>query len=579
MGERYSRFNLLDEPWISVLVDEAGTTRDVSLLDLFKNAHLYKELAGDMRTQDFAVLRVLLAVLHTVFSRVDANGYCYEYFELDNSFLPSNSVDEDEVDDYKDDLMDTWEELWKKGRFPACVADYLEAWRDRFYLYDTDYPFFQVRKEDINQDKHSANGKGVGVVWGKEFNRQISESANKAALFSPNCEVDSNKERLFDADVARWLITYQSYTGQGGKVKYKTVSEGSAGWLYSLGGIYYKGNNLFDTLMLNCILPYEPYGNLLTSQKPCWEYSSKEILDLYLNKKVVTNLTALYTVWSRAIFIDSQFVSNSKFYAYPEKLPKVEREDMFLEPMTLWRFNKSGESKNKFTPKKHVIDQSLWRSFGLLAKVNFSDVNNGVGQHLPGIINWMQDIKGVVKEKINEPIICAVSMKDDGNATSWSPVDEILDILAINEFVLTDVVETGWVNRINDVVQQTSHVIEKIYGSYLNGVKAIRYGDGKSDFVSIRKEEVYAGIDQPFRNWLGLISYNDDKDEKMIEWRKILKELVKTAAKELTYAGNTRDYKGKKNENKEQVENIATLYNQFLWRLNKELDVKEGDAV
>ena len=331
--------------------------------------------------------------------------------------------------------------------------------------------------------------------------------------------------------------------------------------------------------MLNCILPYEPYGNLLTSQKPCWEYSSKEILDLYLNKKVVTNLTALYTVWSRAIFIDSQFVSNSKFYAYPEKLPKVEREDMFLEPMTLWRFNKSGESKNKFTPKKHVIDQSLWRSFGLLAKVNFSDVNNGVGQHLPGIINWMQDIKGVVKEKINEPIICAVSMKDDGNATSWSPVDEILDILAINEFVLTDVVETGWVNRINDVVQQTSHVIEKIYGSYLNGVKAIRYGDGKSDFVSIRKEEVYAGIDQPFRNWLGLISYNDDKDEKMIEWRKILKELVKTAAKELTYAGNTRDYKGKKNENKEQVENIATLYNQFLWRLNKELDVKEGDAV
>ena len=65
---RMSRFNLLDEPWISVVYDGKGSTKDVSLQDLFTNAHQYKELAGDTKTQDFAVLRVLLAVLHTVLS-------------------------------------------------------------------------------------------------------------------------------------------------------------------------------------------------------------------------------------------------------------------------------------------------------------------------------------------------------------------------------------------------------------------------------------------------------------------------------------------------------------------------------
>ena len=68
------KFNLLDESWLSVVLDETGTTKEVSLREVFKNAHLYKDLAGDTKTQDFAVLRVLLAVLHTVFSRFDARS-------------------------------------------------------------------------------------------------------------------------------------------------------------------------------------------------------------------------------------------------------------------------------------------------------------------------------------------------------------------------------------------------------------------------------------------------------------------------------------------------------------------------
>ncbi|MDY5081288.1 MAG: type I-E CRISPR-associated protein Cse1/CasA, partial [Collinsella sp.] len=60
-------FNLVDEPWICVR-DLGGATREVSLLELFEQASSIKCLANDLPTQDFAILRVLLAVLQRAIS-------------------------------------------------------------------------------------------------------------------------------------------------------------------------------------------------------------------------------------------------------------------------------------------------------------------------------------------------------------------------------------------------------------------------------------------------------------------------------------------------------------------------------
>ena len=40
-------------------------------------------------------------------------------------------------------------------------------------------------------------------------------------------------------------------------------------------------------------------------------------------------------------------------------------------------------------------------------------------------------------------------MESDGNATSWLPVDEYYDTLDIDQYVLTDLQEDGWVFRID----------------------------------------------------------------------------------------------------------------------------------
>lgn len=59
-------FNLLDEPWIRVMLPDF-TQKELSLTDVLLKAHEIRDLAGEMPAQDTAALRLLLAVLHTVF--------------------------------------------------------------------------------------------------------------------------------------------------------------------------------------------------------------------------------------------------------------------------------------------------------------------------------------------------------------------------------------------------------------------------------------------------------------------------------------------------------------------------------
>ena len=404
-----SRFNLIDEPWISVIVNEKGQTEEVSLRSLFKNAHIYKRIAGDTETQDFAVLRVLLAILHTVFSRFNASGKPYGFFELDERYKPTSIIEDDEdLDEYIDALYQTWKALWNTGCFPAIVDAYLEKWYDRFYLLDEKYPFFQVIEADLATE--NINKKAPSAVFGKNINRLISESGNKVALFSPRTAED--KSLLSKSECARWLLTFQGYTGLSDKVmfgndKYKA----SKGWLFDIGGIYIEGNNLFETLMLNLVLhhPESQYSD--TQQKPCWEYSSTEMIQYYFSGVDYDNLAGLYTNWSRAIYIDPNTDFEKSFECHIVKLPEIKHSDNFLEPMTIWQYNERGPSQATHTPRKHQVNQSVWRSFGLISLPDSYEDK----QRQPGIIIWMRTIRPFIGDY--DLTLRAVSMKDDGNAT------------------------------------------------------------------------------------------------------------------------------------------------------------------
>lgn len=66
-------FNLVTSPWILVR-DENCNEETVSIQDLFLKAHQFEAIAGETVTQNFAILRLLEAILSTILYRYDLNG-------------------------------------------------------------------------------------------------------------------------------------------------------------------------------------------------------------------------------------------------------------------------------------------------------------------------------------------------------------------------------------------------------------------------------------------------------------------------------------------------------------------------
>lgn len=71
----------------------------------------------------------------------------------------------------------------------------------------------------------------------------------------------------------------------------------------------------------------------------------------------------------------------------------------------------------------------------------------------PGVIEWLTYIDDIIGNRLSN--IVAISMQDDGNPQSRLPTDEVIDSIFINDLVLTDLDEGGWVPRINEVVEET----------------------------------------------------------------------------------------------------------------------------
>ena len=551
-----SRFNLLDEPWISVIVDEKGHNKLVSMTDVFKHASEYKALAGDMKTQDFALLRVLLAALHTVFSRYDIQGNSREF-----------DSGEDSEDDFNEETMDIWREVWNSKKFPDAVFKYLEQWHDHFYLFDDKYPFFQVLKQDIDSKK--LGGKSPSEISGKNINRLISESNNKIAVFSPKDNVDNNKSSLTEPQLARWIITLQSYAGLADKTMFGTEKyKASKGWLFDLGGIYIEGENLFETLMLNCVLVDEMQSPE-KKQKPCWEYSGTENIENSFYDTFIDNISQLYTRWSRAIYINPDISVDKPISVSIVKLPDINHKNAFIEPMTVWQYNKEGENKDKYTPRKHRTEEAMWRSFGLLTSQELYD--GSVKNHKPGIMEWLNEIKhDIAGSSIS---LQAVSMKDDGNATSWVPTDEICDTLYIDEVVVTDNDDDGWVYRINNEVEYTRSAIGFIYKQFLLDICEIRNRnkDDATKYSAKHISQVYFLVDKPFREWLANIKPKDSMNERCTQWRNTLHNILIDEAKGMLENATLRDFTGRPSDQseKESTKNIVTAYNIFTSRLKK----------
>lgn len=559
-------FNLTTEPWIKV-IDNENHIKLVSLIEVFKNSQNYRQLAGEMKMQDLSILRFLLAILTTVYSRFTKDGQVYDWIKLDEK-MQVKSVDEDLYN--PDDLLETWSQLYTDKKFSNIVVEYLEEYKIKFDFLSKGYPFYQVNRSDYDnlvpatKSVENAITKGTGTVSIKQINRTISESGNSPAIFSPKAKRYKNKINI--NELVRWVITYQNFTGVTDKTKVNADEKFSvsSGWLYGLNPVFIQGNNLFETLILNLKLieDTEEY----TIQKPFWEY--RDIIEYIQKAKsaiLPNNISELYTLWSRVMHIE--WINDQPILSVAG-LPKIDSSNAFVEPMTTWKWDK----KNKiYKPAVRWIksyEKAMWRNFG-----EYVDTMSDDNVHQPGIVTWLKILKKSKLISENRLLnLTTIDVISDGNATSQAPVIEIYDDMKINADVLFDKDidrSTYWPAVIESVINVTQSVGDN-YWHFAKDVGKLRNLSDSATFASKTSANFYESLNEPFYGWLASLSNNEERDCKVRQWKKTLDNIAHQAAESLFRQTSFAEIRGRKNG--EDITNIFVLYRFFNAKLSKLLN-------
>ena len=214
-------FDLLKEPWITG-VSIGGDATEYGIASLFEQSHELTEIVDPSPLVVVGVLRLLEAAL-----------------------LWSLEIDDE----------DHWIDLWAVGRFESHVLERIgERCSGRMDLFDDRRPFYQ--SSDVCGTGDSERVKSVGYLFPEAATGtgvvHYSHAAEEAHAFCPAC-------------CAKGLAMLPAFATSGGQGIRPSINGVPPIYVLALG------DNLFETLLLNCILPpYRPPMAATLDPGPFW---------------------------------------------------------------------------------------------------------------------------------------------------------------------------------------------------------------------------------------------------------------------------------------------------------------------
>lgn len=543
-----TEFNLLDEPWIRVMTKDYEI-KEVSLTEVLIHSHEYADFAGELEAQNVAVLRLSLAVLYTVFYRYNVDG------ELEK-------IDDREM------AHDRWEDLWVEGHFPEeVIRNYLKKYRDRFWLFHPQTPFYQV-----NEAK-----KGTEYTAAK-LNGEISESSNKIRMFATRS--GERKLQLTYAEAARWLLFINGFDDTSAKPRQKGLPSPGAGWIGRLGIVEAIGHNLFETLMLNLV--FDQVGDNWTDNRPVWEKAPKG--DERTEIPLPNNPAELLTLQSRRLllirkngFVTGYYLLGGDFF---------QKVNAFTETMTAWSLvtNKSSDTED-FQPKRHDPQKQMWREFGNLFFEERESENEKIGKRLPGVVDWISELRTEGRlEKIGKSSkITFRSVSVQYGDKDFFIADTFSDSLSFHSDILRREKHMLWGRRIEDEVKKCddlARLIEELS-------RKLNLSVGSEQSGEAAKAEFYRQIDLPFRRWLGELDPQNEQDfgyeyaeKKCEEWHTTAIATARRIADRLMKNLGSAAFVGRVVQGKDKTYYCCApkAYNSFLYLLFQVYPLKNVDA-
>ena len=543
-------YNLLDEPWIPVrLVD--GTITDVGLLELLRRTTDIADLACELPTQSITIQRLILAIAYRVATPHDTRD---------------------------------WVRQWEDGAPTEQMIEYLERWRDRFYLFGGHFPFMQVADLRTAKDAVSGLEKLIAdVPNGEQF---FTTRHGRALACIPASEA------------ARWLVHAQAYDPSGirsGAVGDSQVKGGKGypigpAWYGHLGLVWLKGQDLDETLVLN-LIPASTAAlrgvDSSTEWGVCsWEASEPEssvrgdysLLDPAGTPKELS-IPRLLTWHSRRIRLvgDSSGVTGVVL-AQGDKL--APQEMRLYEPQSLWRYSTPQSKKFKtdvYMPRKFEAGRALWRN-------------------LPGTLPTVITVQGVDKQPKREFLPSATLsfhyqldnasiqtsypkvMRIQAVGVTYGPQESTFEDIYSDELTLSVAVmrveREDLSAEIDRQVRLTEEVARDVGTLAANLARAAgESGDGAGDGARDRAKELFfSAVDNDFRSWLTQVDGHESGRDIGRRWECTLRQHATDIQTELVRGASSSAIIGR--DTGRGYMNVGIAENYFRSALNKRLPVR-----
>lgn len=475
-----STFNLWDEPWIAVLTTE-GSTDLLSLSEVFAQAATIKGIRSDLPTQDAAIFRLLLAILHRSLSDRPADS--------------------------------TWEAMWKSGELDlAAVSAYALRWRHRFDLIDPEVPFLQVA--DLRTPSGSVN----------HLNKLVQDAPTKEQFFTVRHADVLNRTSLDEA--ARYLLAGHAFDIAGlhpastedVRARPNNCTPGiGPGWVGWLGLIILEGANLLQSLLLNLALTHNPDDSAVWERDPLRGTTERDEGGGERALAGPRGIADLLTWPSRRIrlFYRDGYVYGA-LVCNGDKLHPANQNR--YELMTAWRRSSTQERllglAQVMMPLGHETDRSFWRGLGAVISTEVAG-----GKTLrPGTFENLarfQDL-GVLDQRV--PIrahAIGVSYSKD-----YSAVREVYDdsITFNSDLVSSPELQA----EVTKALEDADHAVSALVHLERNLIAA----SGGEPNRSQSGGEAYELLGQSFREWLRALTSQSDLLQARQRWQDCVARVV-----------------------------------------------------
>ncbi|WP_234018571.1 MULTISPECIES: type I-E CRISPR-associated protein Cse1/CasA [unclassified Streptomyces] len=498
-------FDLTTRPWLPVQLN-TGEEQLLSLREIFSRADEVRRLAGDLPTQDFALTRLLLAILH------------------------------DAVDGPQD--TEAWAELWEDDAPFADVADYLAEQRSRFDLLHPRMPFFQTG------GLHTASGEVFSL------NRMVADVPNGDPFFTTRFP---GAERLSFAEAARWVVHAQAYDTSGiktGVVGDPRVKGGKAypqgvAWAGNLGGVLAEGTTLRETLLLNLVVANQQPTD--AADLPAWRRlpTGPGAADDLSPRPA--GLRDLYTWQSRRLLLhaDADGV-HGVVLTYGDPLAVQNMHS--VEPMTGWRRSQAQEKKLSlplvYMPREHDPARAAWRGMEALVAPRDPDTarrGEPASGLRSGIVDWIARLQA---ERIL-PRGRHIRVRTFGAVygTQQSVIDEVTsDAVSLAVLLLSDT-DRALGQAAVDAVADADRAVLALGDLAFDLARA---AGSESEFGKhAARDAAYAALDGPYRLWLDAIGEGDDPQQLRTAWQRTARLIVARLADDVINAAGETAWQGR----------------------------------